>query len=178
MEGVVGKVCERLDIPYFSCRGYTSMTAMWENAQRLKRLAERDIIPVILHLGDHDPSGIDMSRDIQERVEMFMDGYGDKLEFHRLALNKPQIIMYNPPENPAKSTDTRYQTYVDEHGDKSWELDALDPSVIDGIIDAAVAPYRNDKQFKKIVKREQTEKDLLQKTSDRWGEVVDLLEGY
>jgi hypothetical protein len=175
LEGVVGTICKRLDVPYFSCRGYTSLTSIWENAQRLKAIAEAGSEPVVLHLGDHDPSGIDMSRDIQDRVRMFMDGHGDALVFARLALNMDQVEQYGPPENPAKSTDSRYEGYVREHGEHSWELDALDPNVISGLISTAVSRYRNDKLFKAQEKQEKAQRGLLQATKDRWDEVVALV---
>lgn len=177
LEGIVSQICRRLDIPFFSCRGYCSMTSIWDNAQRLRAIAEEGGTPYILHLGDHDPSGIDMSRDIVERSRLFMNGHGDKLKFKRLALNKDQVEQYNPPENPAKSTDSRYADYVREHGESSWELDALDPAVITEIIRDAVDPLRDDKLYGQREKQERHEKRLLQRTSDRWDEVVELVEG-
>lgn len=176
LEGVVGQACRRLDIPFFSCRGYTSMTSIWQNAQRMKKVAVEGCTPVIIHLGDHDPSGIDMSRDIEERTRMFMDDYGDDLEFQRLALNMDQVTQYNPPENPAKSTDTRFEDYRKKHGESSWELDALDPTIIDGLITSAVKKYMKASKFKKMQERENTEKKLLQATSDRWDEVAEFVQ--
>jgi aspartate/tyrosine/aromatic aminotransferase len=42
-------------------QGYVSQSEMWGAAERLKKVSRgKDI--VILHLGDHDPSGKDMSR--------------------------------------------------------------------------------------------------------------------
>lgn len=130
LAGVVERICTELDVSYFSCRGYTSQSEMWVAAQRFIRYAKNKQITHVIHLGDHDPSGIDMSRDIEERIRMFMarHGYGSQwFEFTRIALNRDQIDQYNPPPNPAKSTDSRFQGYMDEHGDESWELDALEP---------------------------------------------------
>ena len=67
---IVGQACIPLDTPYFSCRGYTSQSEMWSAAQRFIDQSYRDN-RYIIHLGDHDPSGIDMTRDIQERLQMF-----------------------------------------------------------------------------------------------------------
>lgn len=67
---IVGQACIPLDTPYFSCRGYTSQSEMWSAAQRFIDQSYRDNC-YIIHLGDHDPSGIDMTRDIQERLQMF-----------------------------------------------------------------------------------------------------------
>lgn len=68
--GIVSQICSKLDVPHFSCRGYTSQSEMWVAAQRFIKQEHRES-RTIIHLGDHDPSGIDMSRDIQERMDMF-----------------------------------------------------------------------------------------------------------
>lgn len=182
MEGVVGRVCKRLDIPYFSCRGYTSLTSIWENAQRLKKIAATGAVPIILHLGDHDPSGIDMSRDIEDRVRLFMGGddedetdRGDALHFERIALNMDQVKEFNPPENPAKATDSRFKSYVDLYGDKCWELDALDPKTMDDLISRAVKKHRIDKFYKVESDKEATERNLLSGCSMYWPDVADFI---
>ncbi|MCG7410591.1 hypothetical protein MH117_24650 [Paenibacillus sp. ACRRX] len=68
--GIVGQICNKLDVPYFSCRGYVSQSEMWMAARRLRRMSS-DKQTVIIHLGDHDPSGVDMSRDIVDRLGIF-----------------------------------------------------------------------------------------------------------
>lgn len=94
---IVGQACSPLDTPYFSCRGYTSQSEMWSAAQRFIRQERREK-RIIIHLGDHDPSGIDMTRDIQERLEMF----GADVYVKRVALTMNQIQTYNPPPEPGK----------------------------------------------------------------------------
>lgn len=70
--GVIEPVCERLDVPFFSCRGYTSASEMWVAAQRfIRRDRARGQRTLVLHFGDHDPSGKDMSRDIADRIALF-----------------------------------------------------------------------------------------------------------
>ncbi len=91
----------------------------------------------ILHLGDHDPSGIDMTRDITDRLYTFLSGDGynaEDLTIKRIALNMDQIRQYNPPPNPAKITDSRATGYIRIFGPESWELDALEPTVLNGLI--------------------------------------------
>lgn len=147
--GVIGDICEKLDVPYFSCRGYTSQSAMWRASRRM--LIHTDQIPFIIHLGDHDPSGIDMSRDIKDRLYTF--GV-DELVFKRIALNMNQVEKYNPPPNPAKLTDTRASGYVVEYGNESWELDALEPKIISSLINKMVLSVREEKPYKETLKRE------------------------
>jgi hypothetical protein len=170
--GVLEGVCNDLDVPYFSCRGYTSQSEMWAASQRLLKHEDAGQEAVILHLGDHDPSGIDMSRDIQDRLELFTYG---RVTFERLALNMPQVRQYNPPPNPAKLTDSRCTGYMEVHGDQSWELDALEPTVIADLIRKHVGNYRNEKLWKKGAAEERRMRGDLDKASDRWADVAKFL---
>ena len=168
--GIVGQICGQLDVNFFSCRGYVSQSEMWGAAQRLKRMQEQGQNVVLLHLGDHDPSGKDMSRDIQDRLRTF-DAYD--VEFRRLALNMNQIEKYNPPPNPAKLTDSRAEQYVNEFGYDSWELDALEPQVISELIERNVKSYRNEKLYNEVLKQEKREKNLLSDISTNWNGISD-----
>lgn len=157
--GVIEDVCERMDVTYFSCRGYTSASEMYKAGERMNRAIEQGRRPIVLHLGDHDPSGIDMTFDIWKRLNMFAganykvlqkldpkssmhvvkwDFIDDGVEVRRLGLNREQIEQFSPPPNPAKVTDSRSKTYIQEHGYESWELDSLSPRVLSSIIDQEV----------------------------------------
>lgn len=169
--GVIGQVCERWDVPYFSCRGYTSSSEMWLASQRLKRHSRGGQTPIIIHLGDHDPSGKDMTRDIDDRLTLFMGG----LEVNRIALNMDQIEQYDPPPNPAKITDSRAKKYIEEFGDESWELDALEPSVIDALIDEKIQEIIGLDLWEEAVEAEEKERQHLGQAAERWSEVVTML---
>jgi hypothetical protein len=180
LAGVVKRICDELDVAYLSCRGYMSQSEMWEAAQRFIKYAKTGQATHIIHLGDHDPSGIDMSRDIEDRIRMFMSGHvgykPGRFEFTRIALNMDQVQQYNPPPNPAKSTDSRFQGYMDIHGDESWELDALEPQVMSDLIRDAVDNLRDDRLYEDMQVQEDTEKRQLQTVSDRWSDVVEFIE--
>lgn len=139
--GVIAPTCQELDVPYFACRGYVSQSEMYIAAKRVIRAQDDDHYPVILHLGDHDPSGMDMTRDIIDRLELMTHSYNltaSGFRVDRLALNPDQIEKYDPPPNPTKLSDSRAGKYISEHGYSSWELDALEPSVIVDLIKTAI----------------------------------------
>jgi hypothetical protein len=170
--GVVEVACRRLDVPFFACRGYTSQSEMWGAAQRLKNWRRQGQTPVILYLGDHDPSGIDMTRDVADRMTLFAGG----LKVDRLALNWNQVERYNPPPNPAKLTDSRAEGYIAKFGLSSWELDALDPTTLAGLIETAVETFRDEDLWSEAVEEEEEGLRLLQDAADRWGDVADFLQ--
>lgn len=130
LAGVFERICQEYDVPYLCCRGYTSQSEMWSAAMRLKTHQASGQKCVILHFGDHDPSGIDMSRDISDRLRVF----GARINFKRIALTMEQIEEHRPPPNPAKETDSRFADYQSEFGDESWELDALDPKTLHDLL--------------------------------------------
>lgn len=168
---IVGQACDPLDTPYFSCRGYTSQSEMWSAAQRFIRQEQREK-RIIIHLGDHDPSGIDMTRDIQERLELF----GADVYVKRVALTMNQIQTYNPPPNPAKITDSRVSKYINQFGDESWELDALEPKVITDLIKKQVTMYRNDDIYRAVCDKESREKEELKMLERNYDRAVAFLE--
>ena len=171
--GVVEEVCRRLDVPFFSCRGYNSTSEMREAGRRLEDWRKRGQTPIILHFGDHDPSGIDMTRDVEKRLGLFA---GKKLRVERIALNWDQVERFSPPPNPVKKTDTRAKAYIARFGLSSWELDALDPATVADLIESTVARFRDENLWAEAVEEEEEGLDLLRKAAVRWKDVVGFLE--
>jgi len=159
---VIQRASEGADITCFSCRGYVSQTAMYEAARRFKYQIREDRKCVLFHLGDHDPSGIDMTRDIQDRLSTF----GADVEVRRLALNMDQVQQYGPPPNPAKLTDSRCGDYIAEYGYESWELDALEPPVLVQLIRDEVATIKDQPAWDAVLEREAEEKEALREAAD------------
>ncbi len=176
--GVIEGVCKKVDTSYFSCRGYTSASEMWIAAQqRLIGCLKAGQVPIIIHLGDHDPSGIDMTRDIFDRLELFLRFEGhNPAEVKRIALNMNQIETYRPPPNFAKLTDTRAKGYIKRFGGSSWELDALEPTVLAALIEDTVTAYRDDRLWQEAVTLEEQHRESLRDAATRWADVTRYLE--
>lgn len=141
LEGVLVPVCRDLDVRFIANKGYSSSTTLYELGQDLARYADAGQYPYILYLGDHDPSGIDMTRDVAERLRLFSGG---EVSVERLALNMDQVEQYQPPENPAKTTDSRFGAYIRRFGESSWELDALEPSVLAELVRGQILVLRDE----------------------------------
>jgi hypothetical protein len=171
--GVITGVCQRNDVNYFSCRGYTSQSELWAAAQRLAGYERRGQKTLVIHLGDHDPSGVDMTRDIRERLALF----GADTEVHRIALNMDQVEEHQPPPNPAKITDSRASGYIREHGRSSWELDALEPSLLDRIIEDEIWAVRDVDLWDASTRAMEQERALLNTVADRWSDVASWIGG-
>lgn len=153
--GIIAPICAELDVPYFACIGYVSQSEQWRAG---KRFCNPDQTTTVLHLGDHDPSGMDMTRDNQDRLSMFS---GPGIKVNRIALNMDQIEQYGPPPNPAKTTDARYSEYRLNYGDESWELDALEPKVLVELIEYWVLHLRNEERWQEKVEERDNDLDQL-----------------
>jgi len=165
--GVIERPCRELDVPFFSCRGYTSQSEMWVAATRMQKYFKDCERVVVFHFGDHDPSGIDMTRDIEQRLNM-LSGRGlsmkqddVQIEVIRVALTRAQIQKYNPPPNPAKITDSRSRNYIREHGHESWELDALEPRVLAELVKKNVKSVLDMEKWLHWEAKEDKEKEFI-----------------
>jgi hypothetical protein len=124
------------------CKGYPSLTFLYESAQYLKYYVPHDKQIVILYFGDYDVRGLDIQRDVANRLQHL--GLDD-LQIERVALTKEQIQQYNLPPAPAKKTDCMAFGWIESQGDVAWELDALEPKTLQKLIKEAIENYL-DKQ--------------------------------
>lgn len=159
LAGVLWPLAHEFHITMMVNRGYSSQSAMYESAKRIAARAVAPTLPFILYLGDHDPSGEDMVRDINHRLLMF----NVIVHVKKIALTREQIREYNPPPNPAKITDPRAREYIAKHGDSSWEVDALPPAVLQTIIRDELDEYVDVDLMKKVTDQEDKDKKRLRK---------------
>jgi hypothetical protein len=171
--GVIEGVCSDYHLPHFACRGNVSQSAQYAAGRRFKRYFDQGLIPVVVYLGDHDPTGIDITRDNERRLAMFA---GREVEVRRLALNIDQVERYRPPPNPAKESDSRFRAYVEEFDTENcWELDALEPAVIAELIRAEIETLINRKAWKRSKAKEGDNRAVLIDASANWAEVESFL---
>jgi len=158
LEGVLIPVCRKLDIPFTANKGYSSQSAMYRAGKRIDQKLSDGKTPYVLYLGDHDPSGMDMDRDILERLSMFSEY---PLEVERLALLMDQIEQMDVPENPAKTTDSRSKGYIAMFGGSSWELDAVEPQELERLVTEAVEGLRDEPTWDEAVAKENKMREEL-----------------
>lgn len=134
--GVIEKTCCDLDVLYTAGKGYPSVTALHQAAKRFEAAKNQAKNVYILYLGDHDPSGLNMTDTIRKNL---LEHHHIEVNVERLALNFSQIEKYKLPSIKAKRNDKRFKEYYKEYGtDEAWELDALEPGKINELIKIAV----------------------------------------
>jgi len=163
--GVIEPICQEYRVPFFACRGYSSQSESWRAGERFKEYQEAEQRVIILHLGDHDPSGIDMTRDNADRLELFAP---DAAEVRRLALNWDQVEAHKPPPNPCKITDSRATGYIRKFGRESWELDALDPAFISNLLRREFESEIDKGRWDEAIEREKKARERLAAMAQKW----------
>jgi len=181
LAGVLLPIAHKYHITLMVNRGYSSTSAMKEAGDRIRQ--QCDTLgcdrAVVLYLGDLDPSGEDMVRDIRTRLDEYMnDGLnviekGDDIELERahedsielsvqkLALTMEQVKKYDPPPNPAKLSDSRAAKFVAKHGYSSWEVDALPPRVLRSVIESKLDSLIDRDAMQLVLDREAEDKNKL-----------------
>lgn len=167
---VVARACDPLLVPHMACKGYLSASEAWRAGKRFERKLDDGKNCVIIHLGDHDPSGLDMTRDNDDRANLF-SCYGDQIKVTRIALNMDQVDQYSPPPNPTKVTDSRAKGYIDEYGHTSWELDALEPQVIETLITEEIEQYLDQDLWDETTDEQDDKCQILKKLHRNWDNV-------
>lgn len=157
LAGVLRPLASEFHVTQMVNRGYSSQSAMYEAAVRFGRAKRDGRKRVLLYLGDHDPSGEDMVRDVRDRLTVF----GVEVEVRKVALTMAQVEEYHPPPNPAKTTDSRYERYAAQHGDESWEVDALPPDVLQRLIREAFEGLVDHELMDSVKAREERDKARL-----------------
>jgi hypothetical protein len=172
LAGVLQPIADQFHVTLQVNRGYSSQSAMYVSARRIARAVDAGKRVRILYLGDHDPSGEDMVRDVRDRLATFgcpvavleEDAMGaGTVRVEKLALTRAQVAQYQLPPQPVKVTDARYSAYALEHGVGAWELDALPPDVLAGLVRAALADLVEPGPLRKVLAQERRDVTQLRK---------------
>lgn len=200
LSSIFYRVTHKYHVNLLVNKGYSSCSVMYDIYNRIADAYDNGAKKcTILYFGDHDPSGIDMIRDVNARVsEMLVKGdhrdkvielmehAGDSLyeedddtyiadispifKVKQLALNMSQIEQYGPPENPAKVDDPRAKGYIEKFGHSSWELDALKPQVLAALCEEGIKREIDMNQFEETVNKEEAQKAVFTKFKDQYEE--------
>jgi hypothetical protein len=153
---VVARASLTYQVPVFPSRGYASYTyirSVWNRINMHKPL-------IVLHFADHDPSGLNMTEDLEVRLVSYLPRVDVRIE--RVALNYDQIKQHNLPPSPVKLSDPRAKWYTEKYGNQSWELDALDPKTLQSIVENSIMEHINSEVWNKDLEQYNLEKQKLE----------------
>ena len=161
--GVLEPIANKFHVHLTPNIGYDSTSAIHELSLRLGEAESRDMNCVVLYFGDHDPSGQDMVRDMDDRLAAF----GCTVEVRKVALTLAQVRQYNLPPNQLKRKDPRARRYASQFGNESWELDALPPDVLNSLLRTSIESLLDRGLFDQIIQREEDDKKRLKNFTEK-----------
>ena len=160
------RVAHEFGIPVFSSGGFDSLTVKHEAAQRI---LNRDRQTTVLHVGDHDPSGVSIFDAAAEDVSRLAVDLGAPLapEFRRIAVTPGQIERYKLSESPPKSTDKR----------GNWkggtvQVEALPPDILAGEVRTAIGTVIDEAALQRVIITEEHERQTLIEEVNNYLEVT------
>lgn len=169
LEGVFSTVCKAYSVSLTSNKGYGSQSLLYRKGQEIQdRIEDEGKYTIILYFGDHDPSGLDMDRDLDSRLKLFsgIERDEDVQLVHRLSLSMDQIDEFDPPPNPAKMTDSRFKDYIKKFGEHSWELDAMEPKYLRDLLSMKIESLLDMDKWAEMEEKEDDMKIDIIKTAE------------
>jgi hypothetical protein len=160
LAGVLYPVTDLYDVPLMSARGYASLSFLHEAASYIALL---DRPTFVYHLGDFDPSGVDASAKIEQRLREFAPEAD--ITFERLAVTERQIADWRLPTRPTKKSDSRSKRF----GEFSVELDAISPGDLRALLEQAINRQLPQDQLEVLRIAEASERELITSLVGRMG---------
>lgn len=167
--GTIQPITHKYDVALRVCRGYASISFAGEIAEDWREIGK----PIVAYyLGDFDPSGHDIERDLWERLERYSgcrrveDGQAPQLgEFAwvRLAVLPEDFERHDLIALPVKDQDTRSRAWRQRHGDRCAEVDAIAPTELRARVDSAIKQHIDPVRWSRLIEIEEAERAALAK---------------
>jgi hypothetical protein len=163
LEGVFDPVCNDLGVDLAVCRGYPSLSFLSEIAQKMDYVSRgqtESVEDVILYFGDYDPSGINIPEALEDNLSNVF-----KASFHleRIALLDEHIDNMDLIPAPVKTTDSRANKFIENHGTDVYELDAVEPKDLQAMIRDAILQYMDEDALERRVKAVEEGREAIRK---------------
>jgi len=139
------RVAHEYSVPVASSSGFDSITAKHAQA---KEIAGSGFPTTVLHIGDHDPSGVHVFGSLDEDVRAFANAYAGDCSFTRLAVTPEQVEEHGLPKAPPKETDNR------SFEGMTTQAEALDPKTLAGIVRAAIEKRQDGETRRAVIASE------------------------
>jgi hypothetical protein len=164
VRGTLGPVLDELAVTFRVLHGHSSATVLNDVAEETQGL---DPPLKVFYVGDHDPSGMDMSeRDLPTRLQE----YGARVDLERVAVTLADTLGGTVPGFSVwdKTRDTRLRWYVARFGQQCWELDAVNPNVLRDKVRDAIELLIDRDEWDRCEAVERAESQSLEEVMGAW----------
>lgn len=174
LSGILQPICRRHRVPYISGHGNPSITLLKDFADMaIRRASTRDSKYIVLHLTDHDPAGLYSMVGQLTKPDSVISLVGAELgfewEYRRIGLTREQVEQHALPPNPVKESHPNAKEYERERGPHSWELDALDASVVADLVTKEIESYKDPAVWRRIAETEAAVRAGFRERLGAWG---------
>lgn len=164
--GVIQALCREYGISLYPAGGFSSETFIWEASQQINHACNGRQLRVF-YIGDYDPAGVLIDRDIERKMRLHLDPSVD-MTFMRIGITKEQITQYDLPTKPRKKSDRRVPNLK-----KTVEAEAMPAGILKQLLRDQFEALIPDGHLDVIRAAEESEKAFLYRTAD----LVDYDEG-
>lgn len=160
LAGVLIEETDPWDVPLMVTRGFPSLSYVYDAATTIRNQGK----PAYLyHFGDRDPSGVDIDRNLEQRLREFAPDA--EIHFERVAVTPQQITDLNLPTRPTKGTDSRSKGFEGE----SVEVDAIPPRVLRRMGRDCITKHLDPVEYNRLMQVEDEERGILLGIAERYG---------
>jgi hypothetical protein len=189
--GTLQPVTSEYDVALRVCRGYASVSFAGEIAE-LWAQVEKPIFAY--YLGDYDPSGFDIERDLREKLERYSGRFDYALHadadgmlrspdpdvsggitwWKRLGVRARDFDLFGLVELPVKKKDTRASGFREQYGSRCAEVDAIPPNELRWRVETAIKAHIDQDRWQRLQRVEQLEQHTLKQMVAGWGGKLNL----
>jgi hypothetical protein len=161
VRGVLAPVLDQYGVGFRVMHGFGSATAVHDVA-----IDDDGRELFVLYVGDYDPSGLCVSEvDLPKRLERY-DGDHVSLERIELTLDQVRSLPSFPASDKAK--DKRYKWFVQNYGDRCWELDAMNPNDLRDLVEEQIKARIEWEAWNRCATVEKAEKESIRSGLVAW----------
>jgi hypothetical protein len=166
VRGLLRPVLDHFAVGFQVMHGFSSATIIHDLSE------DDDGRPlIILYVGDFDPSGMFMSE--EDLPNRFSKYDGDHVELRRIALTRDQVSGLPSFSATDKRKDPRFRWFVANHGDRCWELDAMDPNDLRDCVERAIVDLIEPVAWARCEAVNKAEQESLRTIIAKWGAADD-----
>jgi hypothetical protein len=165
VRGVLGPVLDEYAVGFRVMHGFSSATAVYDVVARSSGDNGKGL--TALYVGDFDPSGLFMSEEDLPR-RLFEYGADENVQVRRIALTQEQVSGLPSFPTRDKRKDPRFRWFVANHGDRCWELDAMDPNDLRDCVEREIKKLIEPAAWERCEGINQAEQESLRTFLEKW----------
>jgi hypothetical protein len=171
LEGIFAEAVDRYGASLWTTHGYGSESFLYEWSEEIERCFAEDKKVAIYYFGDWDPTGLDIERHARDRLEQHL-GLTFDVGWYREGLCRDDFDRYDLVNVEVKASDTRARGFLEKHGHRAAELDALRPDVLQRRIRNAIEQHIDLTAWQRLEDRERVERESINLVVGNWDKAL------